>query len=200
MVQADAATATATASPFGPVDSERRELFRQYCARNDQRCAATLHEQLRRYVAKVCQSWLDPREDQEDAVQNTFAYFFAKYNPDDYRCPMMAYIAIIAKFHARAVRLKRIRAAARECPLADDFDTPAQVAPEGPELSRRVRGALALLQPRVRQAVELYYLQGIPARDVAQRLGLTHRSAKQYVFTGIAELRRMLAPRAAESA
>jgi RNA polymerase sigma factor (sigma-70 family) len=53
--------------------------------------------------------------------------------------------------------------------------------------------ALAELPPRVRAAVSLRYMEGLPAKDIARELGVTTGNARQIVHVGLGLLRKRLA-------
>ncbi len=76
---------------------------------------------------------------------------------------------------------------------------PAPRLPEDLALDRerdaRLRTALGCLDEPYREALELRYLQGLPYRELAERLGTIERTARTWVGRGLVKLRAKLGGR-----
>jgi len=73
-----------------------------------------------------------------------------------------------------------------------DFDA-LGVADDGPESDRllieredirRLEAALKQLPPRTREAIALAYFEGLSRKEIAQRMGVTHQTASEFIAKG----------------
>ncbi|MBI3945963.1 MAG: sigma-70 family RNA polymerase sigma factor [Armatimonadetes bacterium] len=76
-------------------------------------------------------------------------------------------------------------------PAADPGNDPAEVV-EADEMRVVVRRAVAMLPEKLRAAITLHDLEGIPQQEVARILGCPLGTVKSHVFRGRARLRKLL--------
>jgi RNA polymerase sigma factor (sigma-70 family) len=81
----------------------------------------------------------------------------------------------------------------REMRVVTFDQAPTPQAPDDTDLLARLDEAIALLQPSRRVAVRLH-LDGASLTDIAHVLGWTHAQARNQVYRGLADLKRLLAP------
>jgi RNA polymerase sigma-70 factor (ECF subfamily) len=122
----------------------------------------------------------------EDLVQTTFELALThRASLRDLRALRSWLLVIQAREAFRITR--RLRRLVRMGP-----DTREQQSPgPGPE-SVAVTQALATLSPKVRAAVVLHHMAGLPVADVARALGVSPNTVKSQLRTGLARLREVL--------
>lgn len=75
-----------------------------------------------------------------------------------------------------------------------------QVAPPNQESAWLVQEALALLNDRQRQVMELVFFEGLSLKDVAERTGQTFVNVRHHYYRGLEYLRERLSTRWADKA
>lgn len=142
---------------------------------------------LSRYLGQLTQD----RWQAEDLMQITFARVHAarqRYAPG---APVLPWARTIARNafldELRAARCGRER-------LSRDGRVPELAVADArdPELAETVRGALARLTERQREAIELTRFSGLTLEEAAGRLGITTGALKVRVHRGYQGLRREL--------
>jgi RNA polymerase sigma-70 factor (ECF subfamily) len=174
-------------------------------------------ERYREYLRLLARLQLDPRLraklDPSDVVQATLLQ--AHRARDQFRgeteAEQVAWLRrILAGELARAARdlgrgkrdINRERSLERaveessqrlEAWLVADGSTPGERAEREEELAR-LADALAILPDDHREAIELYYLQGLPPDEVAARMGRSRKSVSGLLQRGLRTLRGKLRP------
>jgi RNA polymerase sigma factor (sigma-70 family) len=139
----------------------------------------------------------------QDAVQEAFlgAWRGARRFSAEKAKPTTWLLTLV---HRRAVDLVRREERRRAEPLEPDDAAADAAAPDQAEhVARRdaVRGALRLLPPEQREAIELAYFGGYTQSELAERLGEPLGTIKSRMFSGLARLRDALTePPAGETA
>lgn len=177
-------------APVGS-DAELVELAR----RGDREAFAALVRRHRDVAHSVGRRLLGDRELAHEAVQE--ATLAALVGLDRLRSPERfgAWFCGIALNTARS----RLRAARRSSTVALDSEPP-DLAPgpaeraEAAEVAALVRRAVAHLAPGQRDAVLLFYLQGLTHREVAGELGITVNAVKARLHQARAALEPTLSP------
>ncbi|MBA3779930.1 MAG: sigma-70 family RNA polymerase sigma factor [Chloroflexi bacterium] len=148
---------------------------------------ATLVEAESGLLLAVARTLIGPGLEAEDVVQETLER--ALRNLDQLRDPK-ALRAWLLRIEVReAFRLRRrfrrrmsFQGTLREIAVGDE-----------PHAERvAVHGALARLTPRVRTAVALHHLAGLPVSDVALAMGVSPNTVKSQLKIGTAQLRELL--------
>lgn len=78
--------------------------------------------------------------------------------------------------------------------LHDQHSAPADEVVEQHALSRKLQGAIAELPERTRTAIELSVFEGLPLREIGERMGVTESRVCQLQKRAIELLRSALAP------
>jgi RNA polymerase sigma-70 factor (ECF subfamily) len=144
----------------------------------------------------------------EEALVDVYAQVWrqaSRYDPE--KGSVLTWIATIARTRAVDVRRCRSRAAGREASVdevrleavrdtgPDPSDASADV-----ERARLVRGALAALPREQRRALEAAFFGGLSHSEIADALGQPLGTVKTRIRSGLAALRRALAPAEGEFA
>jgi RNA polymerase sigma factor (sigma-70 family) len=125
--------------------------------------------------------------DREDAVAETCA---AALLGLDKAYGAATFDGFVRGHYFNARRRVSQRAVWSAMPL-DSIDLPApQIDEVSPDELSLLKGCLAKLPPRMRQAVELRYLHDAPARSIALALGVSIANARQLVSRGLVALQR----------
>jgi RNA polymerase sigma-70 factor (ECF subfamily) len=126
-----------------------------------------------------------------DLVQDT--WLAALRNPPRREGPVRAWLATVMRHlhinrlrsETRALQRQRLlRALPDEC----SSDEAAEVL----ELQARIAGALARLEPAQHEVLKLRYLDGLPPRAIAERLGLPVETVRTRIKRGTERLRALL--------
>jgi RNA polymerase sigma-70 factor (ECF subfamily) len=159
-----------------------------------------LYERFAPEVLALCERILHSRADAEDAVADIFWEVWQRRERyDASRGSPRTYLMTLGR--SRAIdRLRSYRAR----PDMDDkrrADGELVLAAEGPspqesaasvELRSRVAAAMADLNDRQRQAMELAYFEGLSHQQVAERLAAPLGTVKTHIRQGLAKLRAVL--------
>jgi RNA polymerase sigma-70 factor, ECF subfamily len=148
------------------------------------------HASCLRYAERM----LRHRADAEDAVQDTFMRAFLAIGRYDERQPFRGWLFRILVNRCRTVALQRSRRTRRfpndEIALANAASTaPA----EGDETAEAVRRAVDELEPLLREAFLLKYVEGMEYREMAAVLGAGVSALKMRVKRACDVLRPRLA-------
>jgi len=123
----------------------------------------------------------------EDLVQATFE--LALRHRASLREPAALRSWLLTIQAREAFRLiRRLRRFVRFGPAVTEISVPAESSPD----SLAVRDALASLSPRVRAAVVLHHMAGLPVAEVAAALGVSPNTVKKQLKVGLARLREEL--------
>ena len=137
---------------------------------------------LRRWLARIAADL-----DQDDIVQETYAGMAKDYrairNPRAFMFTVARNAVIAHLRHKRIVSIVAI-ADLEKVPLIDGQATGEQVLVGREELSM-LQQALADLPERCRQVLTLRKIEGLPQREVAERLGLSESTVEKHVSSGI---------------
>lgn len=126
----------------------------------------------------------------QDLVQTTFEIALRRL--DTLRDPNAMRSWLLRIETREALRLTRrlsrlIRLDHERHDIVDPLSDPSRRAEE-----TDLRAALATLPPRIRAAVVLHHMAGLPVRDTASALGVTENTVKTQLKTGLARLREAL--------
>ncbi|WP_395397361.1 RNA polymerase sigma factor [Novosphingobium sp. BL-8A] len=149
----------------------------------------------RRYAASIVRS----ADDAEELVQEAYARLFALENWRAIVNPHAFTIRIIRNLaieRARKADVVRIDDAAllHRAELADEQPTPDVVASDRSELDRVVC-AMQELPPRMREALYLRRVEGLPPPQVAERMNISVSTVETHLVKGLRLLVRRLAGR-----
>lgn len=132
----------------------------------------------------------------EDVVQETWLQVWRSapsYDPK--RGPVAAWLLTITRsraldtYRSRSARSKREDRVAK-APIADGPDPGDQV--NGSSSRAAVRRAIAALDPKKREVIELAYWQGLSQTEIAARLGAPLGTVKSWMRQGLRDLRASL--------
>lgn len=191
---------TGEGGPAPPADDapSDRALMRRIVER-DRSALTELYDRYSRYVYAACLRVLANTADAEDVTVQVFIELWER--PERFeasRGEAATYLMILAR--SRATDLRRSQARRRELvrhavndllkPTVE-HTTPAESA-AWKERRGNVRQALAELNDRQREAVELAFMEGLSHREVADRLGTPLGTIKTRIRLGLIQLRRSL--------
>ncbi len=147
----------------------------------------------RRYAHRLAGS----AEEGEELVQEAYARLFALNDwasinsPHAFTMRILHNLAMERFRRAEVVHLDR-SIALQSLDPADDAPRPDQVAAGRAEL-RRVARALDTLPDRCREAVHLRRIEGLPPREVAERMGIAVSTVEKHLVKGLRLLVERLA-------
>jgi RNA polymerase sigma-70 factor (ECF subfamily) len=147
----------------------------------------------RRYAHRLTGS----AEEGEELVQEAYARLFALSdwagigNPHAFTMRIIHNLAVERFRRAEVVHLDR-GIALQSLDPADDAPRPDQIAAAREEL-RRVSHALDALPERCREAVHLRRIEGLPPREVAERMGIAVSTVEKHLVKGLRLLVERLA-------
>jgi RNA polymerase sigma-70 factor (ECF subfamily) len=185
--------------PAGPSDAQ----LVQRIADGDDAALAELYDRHGRRVYSLAMRMLRDEGRASEATQDVFVAAWqlaARFDPE--RAGVSTWLGTIA--HSRIIdRLRREKVRSVEAPTdfaATGLDAElAQPAREGTEaialrgtVATAVRGALAQLPPKQREAIELAYFDGLSHTEIAERIGEPVGTVKTRVFYGMRRLRDLL--------
>ena len=165
----------------------------------DRRAFRALYDRFAPEVLALCERILHHRADAEDAVADVFWEVWQRRDRyDASRGGARPYLMTLAR--SRAIDRLRSQAArpeartegARRTPEQDEL-TGTMASPEDSaayaELKVRVAAALAELDARQREAMELAYYEGLSHQQIAERLTAPLGTVKTHIRKGLAKLR-----------
>jgi RNA polymerase sigma-70 factor (ECF subfamily) len=163
-------------------------------ARGEEGALAELYDRLGGTAFGLARRILRDQALAEDAVQEAFLAVWrgaARFVPERSRASTWVLMLV----HRRAVDLVRHSQRRR----VEFFESaPEEADPQASDLPlqrlerERVRGALAKLPEREREALELAYYGGFTQSELAERLGEPLGTIKSRMFTGLRRLRELL--------
>jgi RNA polymerase sigma factor (sigma-70 family) len=142
------------------------------------------------------------REDAEDALQDSFLSAFVHIRKFDGRSSFYTWLTRIA-INSALMKLRKNRAC-REISIDEPIDIgeeqvhcePADSSPDPEarcgqhERAKMITGAVRLLRPAIRQAVEIRHLQEFSIKETAQALGISVEATKGRLFHARVALRK----------
>jgi RNA polymerase sigma-70 factor (ECF subfamily) len=172
--------------------------------RGDRLAFRALYDRYAAELLALCQRILHERADAEDAVADVFWEVWQRRDRyDAARGGARAYLVTLAR--SRAIDRLRSQAARPEARSNGVYRTPDQDeltayirSPEetaaDAELRLRVAEALASLDARQREAMELAYYGGLSHQQIADRLAAPLGTVKTHIRKGLNKLRFALKP------
>jgi RNA polymerase sigma-70 factor, ECF subfamily len=157
-------------------------------------------------IYTLCERILHSRQEAEDATADVFCeVWMRRERYDATRGAARPYLMTLGR--SRAIDRLRSRAARPDMKNKSRVDdaalpaagglTPADAAANA-EMRSRVAAALADLNTRQRQAMELAYYEGLSHREIADRLAAPLGTVKTHIRQGLAKLRTALRVRRVE--
>ena len=186
------AAASAESRTRWPTGSTRLsdELLARYAARGSPRAFAAVYERYHQPLYRYCRSIVRDDLDAQDALQSTFAGALSALKRGQRNAPLRPWLFRIA--HNEAISVIRRRSRESELDLADGrlvtASSAEDVVAERAHM-RQLSADLADLPERLRAALLMRELSGLPHDEIALALGTTVGGAKQAIF----EARRALA-------
>lgn len=172
-------------APKGPTRLSRLsdELLARYTARGSERAFAVLYERYHQPLYGYCRSIVRDDTDAQDALQSTFAGALSALQRGRRNAPLRPWLFRIA--HNEAVSLIRRRRRDSEHEHAGPNSATALSAEDrAAERARwaQLTGDIATLPERLRGALLLREMSGLPHEEIAVALGTTAAGAKQAIF------------------
>lgn len=133
------------------------------------------------------------REAAADAVQDAFVKAHLKWRRVSHYEDPVGWIRRVA---INKLRDEHRRSGRKQRAMDRLRAEPEQVAPE-PELDE-LNSVLATLPKQQRAAIALYYVEGLPVRDVAEALGISEGAVKYHLHQGRERLRGAMASEVSE--
>ena len=139
---------------------------------------------------------LQNRTDAEDVLQEAWVQAWNQRTSfDPARGNVAAWLVTIARTRALDRRRRQASRSRAEAGLPDDHGR-AAIGPEQSavhsKLSQRLRDALATLEPKQRQVLEIAYFEGLSQSEIAARLGAPLGSVKFWARQGLLQLRELV--------
>jgi RNA polymerase sigma-70 factor (ECF subfamily) len=168
----------------------------------DRTAFRALYDRFGAEILALCERILHHRADAEDAVADIFWEIWKRRERyDAARGPARPYLMTLAR--SRAIDRLRSHAARPESSAASptqstDQHEPTAAAPAPEESAShgetrlRILAALAELDPRQREAMELSYYEGLSHQQIADRLGAPLGTVKTHIRKGLVKLRHAL--------
>ena len=196
-----AATAGGSSRLSEPAESplaDDSELLAAVC-RGDRRAFRALYDRYGADVLAVCERILHQRADAEDAVADVFWEIWQRRDRyDASRGGARPYLMTLAR--SRAIDRLRSQASRPEARIHGTYRiheeeqlTSYIPSPEEAvaytELKLRVAEAVAALDDRQREAMELAYYEGLSHQQIADRLGAPLGTVKTHIRKGLTKLR-----------
>jgi RNA polymerase sigma-70 factor (ECF subfamily) len=155
------------------------------CSRGEQAGYDALYDQFGAGIYRLCYSLLLNREDAEDVAQESFVYAFKNLHRFDAgRSAFKTWLYTIAISRCRNV-YRRNRPPLIDLGQLLQFGAPKSDTPEAmfahQSAQEAVEGALAGLNPRLREAVVLRYGHGLTYREIAEVMGCPQKTAESRV-------------------
>lgn len=143
------------------------------------------HEQTRRYAMSLVRQ----REEAEELVQEAYARLFALEdwagiaNPHAFTLRIVRNLAIERFRRAEVVRLDQ-SAILHTLEVADQEPTPDIVAMDRSEL-RHVANVMQDMPPRMREAIYLRRIEGLPPAQVAERMNISVSTVETHLVRAL---------------
>ena len=145
-----------------------------------------------RLVYSLCLGALRHREDAEDAAQQVFTRAWRSHGTYDSARPLGGWLTgitrrVIVDVQTARVRQQRLTQSGAAAPDRETVEHAAQI------IDRVVvHEALERLGPPQDEILTMVYVQDLPHRQVAERLGMPVGTMKSHVHRGLARLREAL--------
>jgi RNA polymerase sigma-70 factor, ECF subfamily len=181
-------------------NAETTEAVIKRCLQGEQAAFAMLHERFAPGLYRLCYSLLLNRQDAEDVMQEAFVYAFKNLHRfDAQRASFKTWLYTIAVSRCRnTYRRKRFPLLDLSQLLNFEASAPKSETPEAALAQRNakdaIEAALAVLSPRLREAVALRYGHGLTYREMADIMGCPQKTAESRVRLAHEALRGMLQP------
>ena len=171
----------------------------EQCLSGDQAAWETIVRQNWRKVFNVAYKFVGKHDEAEDLAQDIFLKIFKALRTFDRRANFQTWIVSISRNlcidHYRSVRKER-ETMARDVDASQLMPVSRERSPHGEleqiDLRKRIRLALAELQPTLREAVVLRDLQEFSYQEIADKLRLPEGTVKSRINRGRLELARQL--------
>jgi RNA polymerase sigma-70 factor (ECF subfamily) len=159
----------------------------------DQQALAELYDRYSNVVYAVALRVLQDASAAEDVLQDIFLQLWR--NPDAFdasRGSLTAWLAVISR-HRSIDRLRKRRPETdiEDCVIAGGLDLRDET--ERSLLIEKVRGALSVMNPEQRQAMELAFFQGLTHTEIAEKTGEPLGTIKTRIRSGLQQLRAKFA-------
>ena len=159
----------------------------------DQQAMSELYDRYSKVVYAVALRVLQDAAGAEDVLQDVFLQLWR--NPDAFdasRGSLAAWLAVIAR-HRSIDRLRKRRPETdiEDCVIASGPDLRDET--ERALLIEKVRGALEVMSPEQRQAMELAFFQGLTHTEIAEKTGEPLGTIKTRIRSGLQQLRAKFA-------
>ncbi len=162
----------------------------------DTRALAELYDRYTPLLFPVCHRILRVPAEAEDALQEAWLQVWKRAaSYDARRGSVAAWLVTVARSRAldrwRSLASRRnAETGAEQEPVMPPVD-PTRDAAHG-QWSERVRAALAQLDPKQRQVIEIAYFQGLSQSEIAARIGAPLGTVKSWTRQGLVRLRELL--------
>ncbi|MCB9234368.1 MAG: sigma-70 family RNA polymerase sigma factor [Bacteroidia bacterium] len=160
------------------------ELVRRYKTDSCMNSFGILFERYSHLALGVCIKYLKHGEESQDAVMDIFVELLDKIQRSEIRM-FKAWFYQVVKNHCLGRLRKRVETA------TEDFSglQIPEDAPEHPGYDRELlRISLELISPEQKKCLELFYLEGMRYKEVAELTGFSEKEVKSHLQNG----RRML--------
>lgn len=143
-------------------------------------------------VFSLCVHSVGDRHDAEDCTQQVFTRAWRARESFDPTRPLGAWLTgitrrVLADFHAARDKQRRTAAA-----VSGDVRTAGRGWSEDVVQRVVVHHALARLKPPQDRILTMVFIQDLPQREVAERLGMPLGTVKSHLHRGLAKLRQLL--------
>lgn len=168
------------------------------CLKGDQQSYEALYSQFASGIYRLCYSLLLQRQDAEDVMQEAFVYAFKNlHRYDAQRAGFKTWLYTIAISRCRnQYRRKRPTLIDITELLNLELPAPQSERPESALVEQHTRDtiedALAVLSPRLREAVVLRYGHGLTYREIAEVMDCPQKTAESRVRLAHDALRGVL--------
>jgi len=136
------------------------------------------------------------RPDAEDAIQDAWIQAWrrrASFDPN--RGSVASWLVTIARTRAidryRSL-VSRGRAESTAEPALPPSDPPPEVSAARADLRGRLAKALASIDPKQRQVIEIAYFEGLSQSEIAERIGVPLGTVKYWTRQGLERLRALV--------
>jgi RNA polymerase sigma-70 factor, ECF subfamily len=177
-----------------PPEGDGDEILMERMRRGDPAAFDALVMRHRTTAYRVAQRLVARREDAEDVVQDAFLSVLKhadSFRPEGAFRPW--FLRIVAN-RARNLLRSRVVWDADEIPSDAPSPVPSpEWDAERRELAERIAAGVGRLDPVARQAVQLFYADGLTGAEVAAVLNLSHGTVRWHLHRARTRLREILA-------
>jgi RNA polymerase sigma-70 factor, ECF subfamily len=178
------------------MDSEQDRQCLERVRQGDTRALAELYDRYTPLLYPVVLRILRSGAEADDALQEAWLQVWkrsATYDPK--RGSVAAWLLTVARTRA----LDRYRSLAARGRAESKVDPDPVNAPADPQadatrgqIGERVREAMASLEPRQREVIEIAYFQGLSQSEIAEKIGAPLGTVKSWTRQALTRLREML--------